>query len=106
MDFGPISNNGNAALVTSTTASTQAAPDLTSENRELIKAVKALNATDLFGSQSELTFVFDRETRRALVRVVDKQTRKVVMQIPPEYVIRMAEENGPGEAGPDGGQYV
>ena len=60
--------------------------------RQLIQAVKALNPTDLFGQDSELTFVFDRHTHRALVRVVDKKTREVLMQIPPERVIRMAEE--------------
>lgn len=63
------------------------------EQRQLIRAVKALNASDLFGQNSELTFVFDRQTQRALVRVIDKHTHEIVMQIPPEYVIRMAEEN-------------
>jgi uncharacterized FlaG/YvyC family protein len=62
--------------------------------RQLIQAVKAVNGSELFGQNSELTFVFDRHTRKALVRIINKETREVVMQIPPERVIRMAEERG------------
>jgi uncharacterized FlaG/YvyC family protein len=47
----------------------------------------------LFGSNSELTFVFDRKIQRALVRVIDRNTQEVIMQLPAEYVVRMAEEN-------------
>lgn len=63
-----------------------------SSQRQLIQAVKAVNGAELFGQDSELTFVFDRQTHKALVRVVDKKTREVVMQIPPESVLKMAEE--------------
>jgi flagellar protein FlaG len=62
------------------------------EQRELIQAVKKVDAGALFGSGNELTFVFDRETRRALVRVVDRSTREVVFQIPAEEVLRRAAE--------------
>jgi len=65
-----------------------------SENRELIQAVKALNATELFGQNQELTFVFDRTTHRPLVRIVDRETREVIRQIPPEYALRMASDVG------------
>ena len=61
-------------------------------DRELIQAVKALNATELFGQNNELTFVMDRDTHRPLVRIVDRETREVVRQIPPEYALRMAED--------------
>ena len=62
------------------------------EDRELIKAVKALNATELFGQNNELTFVLDRQTHRPLVRIVDRETREVIRQIPQEHVLRMAED--------------
>lgn len=62
------------------------------EQRELIQAVKKVDAGALFGSGNELTFVFDRETRRALVRIVDRLTREVVLQIPAEEVLRRAAE--------------
>lgn len=60
-------------------------------NRELIQAVKKISSAELFGSDSELTFVLDRETRRPLVRIVDKETKEVIRQIPAEHVLRMAE---------------
>jgi flagellar protein FlaG len=45
----------------------------------------------MFGENSELTFVLDRQTRRPLVRIIDKKTNEVIRQIPPEYALRMAE---------------
>ena len=62
------------------------------ERRELVKAIKAINATEFFGENYELTFVMDRETRRPLMRIVDRQTREVIRQLPPEYTLRLAEE--------------
>jgi uncharacterized FlaG/YvyC family protein len=44
------------------------------------------------GENNELTFVLDRNTRKAVVRVVNRQTGDLVFQIPPEYVLRMAQE--------------
>jgi len=99
MDIGQISSSRldtGAADVTAPTA--VRGPEDVMQDREMIKAVKAIQATDLFGQESELTFVFDRETHRALVRVVNKETKEVVLQIPPEYVIRMAEERNAGRA--------
>jgi len=62
------------------------------DDRELIRAVRAINKAEKLGSDSELTFVFDRESHRALVRIVDRETREVIRQIPPEYVLQMARE--------------
>ena len=75
-----------AAVVTPTP------PERTAEQREIIQAVKAVNAAELFGQNSELTFVLDRETRRPVVRVVDRKTNELIQQIPPEYVLRMAQD--------------
>lgn len=62
------------------------------QHRELIQAVKAVNVAELFGQNSELTFVLDRETHRPLVRLVDRDTNEIIRQIPPEYVLRIAAE--------------
>jgi flagellar protein FlaG len=62
------------------------------ERKQLIQAVREVNKSDMLGENNELTFVMDRKTRKALVRVVNKETNEVVLQIPPEYVLRMAEE--------------
>jgi len=64
------------------------------ENRELIRSVKSINASELFGQDSELTFAMDRETRRPVVRVVDRQTHDVLWQAPPEYLLRLAQAVG------------
>ena len=63
-----------------------------SQRRELVKAVKSLNQTELFGENNELTFIFDRNTHRPLMRLVDRKTREVIRQIPSESVLRMAED--------------
>lgn len=60
--------------------------------RQLIQAVKAVNGAELFGHDSELTFVFDRQSHKVLVRVVNKNTHEVIMQIPAENVLRMASQ--------------
>ncbi len=87
MEIGSVQSSQPA-----TTAPQPQAQELKAEDREIIKAVKALNATELFGQNSELTFVMDRDTRRPLVRIVDRETREVIRQIPPEYALRMAED--------------
>ncbi len=88
MEIGSVQLSQPAPSVT-----TPAVPqEAKASDRELIKAVRALNATELFGQNNELTFVLDRESRRPLVRIVDKETREVIRQIPPEYALRMAED--------------
>lgn len=79
------------AGVTQTTTPAQT-PEQASDRSKLVQAVKTVNDTKSFGENSELTFVLDPTTRRTLTRVIDSQTKEVLMQIPPEYVIRMAEE--------------
>lgn len=58
---------------------------------ELTQAVKAVNGAKLFGQDTELSFLMDRETRRFVVRLVDKDTRKVIRQMPTEEVLRQAD---------------
>ncbi len=62
------------------------------QNSELVQAVRAVNASELFGDRSEITFVIDRRTQTALVRIVDKESGEVVRQFPPEYVLALSEQ--------------
>jgi uncharacterized FlaG/YvyC family protein len=64
----------------------------TSENREVVRAVKALNGTEMFGPENELRFQQDPSTRRMVVRVVNRKTREVLSQVPPEYILRLADD--------------
>lgn len=63
-----------------------------SQRRELVKAVNTLNQTELFGENNELTFILDRNTHRPLMRIVDRKTREVIREIPPESVLSMAKD--------------
>jgi flagellar protein FlaG len=67
-------------------------PEIRAEKREVVKAVGKLNETSHFGERNELTFLLDRQTGRPVVRVIDKKTREVIQQFPPEYVLRLADE--------------
>ncbi len=62
------------------------------EQQKLIHAVEMTNSMRLLGEERELTFSLDRQTHRTILRVVDRETKEVVEQIPPEYVLRLARE--------------
>lgn len=66
------------------------AMDKVAEKREVLQAVKAINGTEMFGSENELRFQKDAETNRFVVRVVNRQTSEVLSQMPEEYVLRLA----------------
>ena len=67
-------------------------PEVAAEQRNLIQAVKNVNPAELFGDNTELTFVYDRDARKTLVRVINRTTKEVVRQIPAERVVEMARE--------------
>ena len=86
--------------VTGVNRSLQAAPahtapvpvDHAAQNREVVQAVKALNGTEMFGQDNQLQFQKDQRTGRMVVRVVNRKTNEVISQIPPEYVLRLAQD--------------
>lgn len=65
-------------------------PEQAAANRELVQAVKAVNADGLLGSNNELTFQMDRTTKMPVIRIIDKDTKEVVDQIPAEYILQLA----------------
>ncbi len=96
MSVAPISVNSAssgpsaASSALGPMAFTTVPAEIPNEQRELMQAVRSVDPTELFGDNTELTFVFDRETRRIVVRVVDAKSREVRLQIPPEYLLEMA----------------
>jgi flagellar protein FlaG len=66
-------------------------PEQVRERQELIQAVKAVNAAQMFGTENELTFVFDRHTGKPVVRIVNRETRELVNQIPQQYLLELAQ---------------
>jgi flagellar protein FlaG len=73
-------------------AATALPADQAAPARDVVQAVKALNETEMFGQDNELEFQRDQESRRMVVRVVNRKTQEVVSQVPPEYVLRLAED--------------
>ena len=73
-------------------SATPVAVDTAAQNRQVVQAVKALNKTELFGSENGLEFERDPESKRLVVKVVNRNTGDVVSQIPPEYVLRLADD--------------
>jgi uncharacterized FlaG/YvyC family protein len=86
MDIASVSHPGQVLPVVPDTQS----PNWLVENRELIRTVKGINASELFGEDSELTFAMDRETKRPVVRVINRHTHEVLLQSPPEYILQVA----------------
>lgn len=70
--------------------------DRNAQSRDVVQAVKALNGTEMFGPENELRFQKDPQTQRMVVRLVNRKTSEVVTQVPPEYVLRLAEETRRG----------
>ncbi|SPE36356.1 hypothetical protein SBA3_2410006 [Candidatus Sulfopaludibacter sp. SbA3] len=87
MDVNRI--NGAAAMPATAPVSDFARTDI---NPALAQAVTAVNGAKLFGQDSELTFAMDRETKHMVVRLVDKNTRHVIRQIPPQSILQLAED--------------
>ena len=78
-------------------AATAMPADKAAENREVVQAVKALNSTEMFGQDNDLVFQKDPQTQRMVIKVVNRKTQEVISQIPPEYVLRLAEDFKPGK---------
>jgi uncharacterized FlaG/YvyC family protein len=88
MDISAI-NRGVPAIASSTAAAP--VDNSASANRDVVQAVKALNGADMFG-ENELTFQKDPQTHHMVIRIVNKKTQDVVLQIPPEYVLELAQD--------------
>ena len=63
------------------------------DQKNLIQAVKTVNAAQLFGEENELTFRIDRAAQIAVVRIVNKKTGALVQQIPSAQVLKLADES-------------
>lgn len=86
MEIGPV------RLSDYTTQAVQAPAQLQQNNdrRELIQAVKAVNKAEMFGQDNEVTFGADPNTRKPIVKLVNRKTKEVIRQIPPEYLLNFA----------------
>jgi uncharacterized FlaG/YvyC family protein len=63
-------------------------------NRGLVAAVAALNEAEMLGDNNELTFSMDSQTRQPVILIVDKTTKEVLRQVPPDSVLQAAANLG------------
>jgi len=90
MDVAPVGNSGQALLATPAAAGA----NWPAANRELIRCVMGIDASELFGAGTELAFALDRDTKRLVVRVLNQHTGEVLWQAPPEYILQLARTLG------------
>jgi flagellar protein FliS len=88
MDITAINRNFEPLVV----AAAVAPVEQTAETRDLVQAVKALNATEMFGQDNQLVFQMDRQARRMVIRVINSKTKEVLTQVPPDYISRLSED--------------
>ncbi len=88
MDVNALSRITQAAPVAATPVSLDAA----SQNRQVVQAVKALNKSEMFGEENGLEFQKDPDSKRWVVKVVNKTTGDVISQVPAEYLLRLADD--------------
>jgi flagellar protein FlaG len=60
--------------------------------RQIAQAVRTVNESGQFPVDNELTIALDRNSGQPVVRLIDRQTREIIQQIPEERVLRIAEE--------------
>ena len=87
MDITPV----NWSLDPMSTAGAASAPSST-QDREVVRAVAAVNKAGMTGDDRQLVFQKDAQTQKMVIRLVDRNTSEVISQIPPEYVLRLAED--------------
>lgn len=68
-------------------------PQEAAQRRELRQAAKTVNSSGTLG-ENQLVISVDRATHRTIIRVVNRDTREVVLQLPPDYVLRLARDLG------------
>jgi flagellar protein FlaG len=88
MDVNAISRITQGSPVMATPVSA----DAVAQNRQVVQAVKALNKSEMFGQDNGLEFQKDPDSKRWVVKVVNKNTGDVVSQVPAEYLLRLADD--------------
>lgn len=91
----PINSvNPAAAVQTSTSVSSSQNPssDVISQRRALTGAIAQVNASGILGPDNRLTYVVDRLSHQTVAQIVNRETNEVVLQVPAEYILRLAAE--------------
>jgi uncharacterized FlaG/YvyC family protein len=92
MEVSSVNSAAGAGVPTGGAAASKITPQQATERRQILQATKALNQHQAFGPDNEVVFSIDPKSGRAITRVVNSDTQEVVMQIPPEYVLELAQD--------------
>jgi uncharacterized FlaG/YvyC family protein len=66
-------------------------PEEAAQRRQVVQAAKSINASGTLG-ENQLVFAVDPDTHRIIMRVENRNTHEIVLQIPPETVLQMADQ--------------
>jgi flagellar protein FlaG len=96
MDMSPVNSAGvgSAAAFSSATPSsnTTASTGNDVSVRQVISAINEVNKSELMGEGKQLNFTRDPDTHRPVIQIVDQNTGEVLDQLPPESIVRLAEQ--------------
>ena len=67
-------------------------PQQRADNARLVQAVNSVNTSGILGYSDELEFSTDQPSGRMVIKLINKDTKEVLRQIPAEYVLRLAED--------------
>jgi uncharacterized FlaG/YvyC family protein len=101
MDIKSLSNSGQ---VYPPAVDTQK-PTWRVENQDLIRSVNSINPTELFGEGTEMTFDMDPQSKRVVVKILNRQTQEVVAQLPAQYVLDLARQTSENPSGSSASNY-
>jgi flagellar protein FlaG len=94
MEVGKVDSYPQWAVVS---APAPVSSEIRAEQDKLIQAVRSVNESMLPGDNREMTYSVDPATRRIVFKLIDKETQDVIRQVPPEYLLRLAEMSGKTE---------
>jgi len=66
--------NGAASTLAAVATLAPVPPEQAATNRNVIRAVKAVNDAGILGDNNEITFQIDRNSRLPLIRIIDRTT--------------------------------
>lgn len=71
---------------------TSSAPADRARTQAVAAAVRTINESGIVGPDRQVTFSTDSATRELVIRVVDKQSKDVLVQWPSEYALNLARQ--------------
>ena len=83
-EISAIPAGGNVATMVS--------PEERNLNLSLSAAVRQLNDAGYAGKGREVTFSIDRASRQPVITVIDSQSKEVITQWPPKYLLALADD--------------